>query len=417
MISVEPILALMQRECQPAYAGVMELAELDALLTPEAMRLIDELDPVETASDVARTVSRLRAAGHGPELVSAVVGQVRLRQRAAQKFGEFASRMLFTRAGLEQATRMSVSAHHAGRFARAGLTGVADLGSGIGGDSLALAALGIRVLAIEADDVTAALAAYNLAAFRDQVEVRQGLAEEADITGVQGAWLDPARRTKGHTETRRISVADYSPSLTWAFALARTMPTGIKLGPAFDRDEIPEEFEAQWISVDGSTVELVLWSGPLARDGVGRAALVIRGDSAHEITAPHDAVDEPLRALGRYLYEPEGAVIRARLIGEVARALQAGPMSDGIAYLTGDDDRTSPFAARFRVRETFPADPKTLAREMHARGIGTLEIKKRGVDIDPAEFRKKLKLRGSGSATLFITRAGDKRVAVLADRE
>ncbi|MGO1797907.1 MAG: SAM-dependent methyltransferase, partial [Microbacterium gubbeenense] len=90
----------------------MELAELDALLTPEAMRLIDELDPVETASDVARTVSRLRAAGHGPELVSAVVGQVRLRQRAAQKFGEFASRMLFTRAGLEQATRMSVSAHH-----------------------------------------------------------------------------------------------------------------------------------------------------------------------------------------------------------------------------------------------------------------------------------------------------------------
>lgn len=395
----------------------MELAELDALLTPEAMRLIDELDPVETSSDVARTVSRLRAAGYGPELVSAVVGQVRLRQKAETKFGRFARRMLFTRAGLEQATRMSVSAHHAGRFARSNISSVADLGSGIGGDSLALAALGIRVLAVEADDVTAALAAYNLAPFRDATEVRHGLAEETDLTGIEGIWLDPARRTKGHTETRRIAAADYSPALDWAFALARTTPTGIKLGPAFDRDDIPQDVEAQWISVDGSTVELVLWSGSLARDGVRRAALVIRGDSAHEITAPHDAPDEPVRGLGQYLYEPEGAVIRARLIGDVARTLRAGPLSESIAYLTGDEDTTSAFAARFRVRETFSADPKTLAREMHERGIGTLEIKKRGVDIDPAAFRKKLKLRGNGSATLFLTRAGERRIAILADRE
>ncbi len=395
----------------------MEHAELDALLTPEAMRLIDDLDPVETTADVARTVSRLRAAGHGPELVSAVVGQVRLRQRAGAKFGEFASRMLFTRAGLEQATRMAVSAHHAGRFARAGISSVADLGCGIGGDSLALAALGMRVLAVEADEITAALAAYNLASFRDATEVRHGRAEETDLAGAEGIWLDPARRTKGHAETRRVAAADYSPPLDWAFALARTMPTGIKLGPAFDRDGIPDDVEAQWISVDGSTVELVLWSGSLAREGVGRSALVIRRESAHELTAPADADDEPVRDLGRFLYEPEGAVIRARLIGDVARSLDAGPVSEGIAYLAGDADLVSPFAVRFRVRETLPADPKALARELHARDIGALEIKKRGADIDPAAFRKKLKLRGSASATLFLTRIGGKRAAILADRE
>src|SRR5690606_29083937 len=147
----------------------MEHAELDALLTPEAMTLLDELDPVETTNDVARVVSRLRAAGLGPDLVSAVVGQSRLRHRASAKFGEFAHHMLFTRAGLAQATRMSVSAHHAGRFARASIGSVADLGCGIGGDSLAFASLGLRVTSVDADEVTVALAAYNLRPFGDAV--------------------------------------------------------------------------------------------------------------------------------------------------------------------------------------------------------------------------------------------------------
>jgi len=394
----------------------MEHAELDALLTPEAMTLLDGLDPVQTTNDLARVVTRLRAAGHGPDLVSAVVGQSRLRHRAAAKFGEFAGRMLFTRAGLEQATRMSVSAHHAGRFARAGLRRVADLGCGIGGDSLALAALGLDVLAVDADEVTAALAAYNLRPFGDAVEVRHGTAETTALDGVDAVWLDPARRTTGHSETRRVRADDYSPSLDWVFELASRIPAGIKLGPAHDRDALPERCEAQWISVDGSTVELVVWTGTLAREGVGRAALVIRGGSAHELTAPADTPDEPVRELGAFLHEPEGSIIRARLIGDVARSLGAGPVAERIAYLTGDADARSPFATTFRVRETLPADPKPLARALRERGIGTLEIKKRGVDIDPAEFRKKLKLSGSEKATLFVTRIGGRRTAILADR-
>ena len=45
-----------------------------------------------------------------------------------------------------------------------------------------------------------------------------------------------------------------------------------------------------------------------------------------------------------------------------------------------------------------------------------LEIKKRGVDVDPAQFRRKLELRGDAEATLILTRIGAKRVAILADR-
>lgn len=394
------------------------MSELRALLTPAGLELLDALGPVTSTAEAAAAVSRLRAAGHSPDLVSAVVGQAHLRARAAAKFGPFAARMLFTRAGLEQATRLGVAARHAQRIRRAGLTSVADLGCGIGGDALAFAGAGLAVHAVDADEVTAALAAYNLAPFGDDATVRHATAE--DVLGEpvpgQAIWMDPARRTSGHSETRRVSADDYSPSLDWAFAVAAQRPTGIKLGPAHDRDALPADAETQWVSADGSVVELVVWSRELAREGVRRSALMIRGERSHELTGPADAEDAPVRPLGAFLHEPDGAVIRARLIGDVARSLDAGMLDPRIAYLTSDAALTSPFVQSFRVRETLPITPKTINAALKTHGIGRIEIKKRGVDVDPAAFRRKLTLRGDAEATLILARFGDQRRAILADR-
>lgn len=390
------------------------MSELTALLTREGLALLDEVGAVESSADVARSVSRLRAAGHSPDLVSAVVGQAHLRVKARAKFGEFADRMLFTRAGLEQATRLKVATMHAVRLRRAGITRVADLGCGIGGDSLAFAGAGLAVDAVDADEVTSAIAAYNLAPFPN-ASVRRGTAEQS-LPDAGAVWLDPARRTAGHSETTRTSAADWSPSLDWCIEVARRHPTGIKLGPGLDRDHIPDDVEAQWVSAEGSVVELVLWSGELARDGIRRSALVMQAGETHEITAAADVDDEPARALGAYLHEPDGAVIRARLIGEVARMLEAGMVDEQIAYLTGDAALTSPFVQSFRVRETMSANVKTINQALRAHDIGRLEIKKRGMDLDPAAFRKKLSLKGSNAATLILTRTASGRVAILADR-
>jgi len=394
------------------------MSELRALLTPAGLELLDGTGEVTSTAEAAAAVSRLRAAGHSPDLVSAVVGQAHLRARAAAKFGPFAARMLFTRAGLEQATRLAVAARHAQRLRSAGMTNVADLGCGIGGDALAFAGAGLEVLAVDADEVTAAIAAYNLAPFGESVTVRHSTAEWALGEPVPGraVWMDPARRTSGHSETRRVSADDYSPSLDWAFAVAAQQPTGIKLGPAHDRDALPDDAETQWVSADGSVVELVVWTRELARAGVRRSALVIRGDRSHELTAAADADDAPVRDLGEYLHEPDGAVIRARLIGDVARSLDAGMLDPRIAYLTSDAAVTSPFVQSFRVRETLPLNAKRINAALRAGGIGRLEIKKRGVDVDPAAFRRTLTLRGDAEATLLLVRIGDKRHAILADR-
>ncbi|KRE21079.1 class I SAM-dependent methyltransferase [Agromyces sp. Soil535] len=394
----------------------MDRAELVELLSPEGLRLLDSLPVWDSKGDIVRIVSELRRQGHPPGLVATVLSQSKLRAKAVVKFGEFASRMLFTEAGLEQATRLRVAALHAGRFARADIRHVADLGCGIGGDALALAAVDLEVTAADADEVTAAIAAYNLTPF-PKVRVLHARAEEVPLGGIGGAWLDPARRTTSGGTTRRIAdAADYSPSLDFAFGLAERMPVGMKLGPGTDRGVVPAGAEAQWVSIDGDVVELAVWQGAVARPGIGRAALVIRDDGAAELTAAADSEDAPVGPLGDYLYEPDGAVIRARLIGDLARANGAWMLSDGIAYLTADARFDSPFARGFRVVERLPADERQLRQALAARGVGTLEIKKRGVDVDPAALRTRLKLRGDERATIVLTREEGRHVALLVER-
>ena len=390
----------------------METLELVELLSPEGLRLLDSLPEWSSTDDVVRSVAALRKEGYGPGLVAAVLSQSRMRARARSKFGPFADRMLFTESGLEQATRLQVAAQHAGRFQKAGISWVADLGCGIGADALAIAALDLEVTGVERDEVTAAIAAFNLAPWSN-ARIEHEDATRFALDGVDGVYLDPARRTS----SRRLgNPADWSPSLEFAFDVARRFPTGIKLGPGVDRSLIPDECEAQWISVGRDVLEVGLWFGGLARPGIRRAALIVSDQGTSELTAGADSADADLGDLGDYLYEPDGAVIRARLIGDLVRSVGGRMLDHSIAYFTADEPIASPFAAGFRVREVFPFDEKLLKRELATRKVGTLEIKKRGMDVDPATLRARLALKGPNSATLILVRAGGKRLALLADR-
>lgn len=390
----------------------MDTAEVAALLTPEALGLLDSLDRPESPPDALTLVASLRQAGHPAERVHAVLNQLRLRAKAREKFGDFAARLLVTPEGIEQATRLDVASHHAARFARAGITRIADVGCGIGGDSLAFAGIGLDVVAIESDPATAALAAYNLAVF-DSVTVENADATKRDFTDVEGMWFDPARRDGSK---RSLDPDTWQPSLAWVFEQAALRPSGIKLGPGVDHDLLPEGCEAQWVSYRGSVLECVVWTGVLARPGVGRSALVIGTTETREMIAPGPVADQPVGELEEFLYEPDGAVIRAQLIGDLARELGGHMIDPTIAYITSAREHHTLLAPGFRVLESVPYSAKALQRMVRSRQLGVVEIKKRGIDVDPAALRKTLPLSGSASATLILTRVRGKKVAILAER-
>jgi hypothetical protein len=390
----------------------MDDGEVRALLTPESLTLLEDTEPPATSDQVVALVTALRKVGHPQERVRAVVNQLVLRKKATAKFGDFAKRLLFTQEGLEQATRLAVASHHAGRFQSAGITSVADCGCGIGGDSFAFAGLGLRVLALEQDAATAALASYNLAPF-PLVTVEQADATNQDFSDVEALWIDPARRTNSH---RLSNPDDWLPSLTWVFEMATKKPAGIKLAPGMDRNLIPADMEAQWVSHQGDVVELVLWSGVLHREGITRSALVMNFRGSQEISAPADSPDQPVGPLQKYLYEPDGAVIRARLIGAVAREMNGSMLDSSIAYFSSATRHTSPLVQGFRIIETVPYTTKNVESLVARADLGQLEIKKRGIDVDPAELRGTLALTGRGEATLILTRVKGVKTAILAKR-
>ena len=170
----------------------MDAAGLTRLLSPQGWALLGALPPYDESRPLAIS-ERLRNDGLDPVLVAAALTQSRLRAKAHDKLGAFADGMLFTPTGLEQATRLEVAARHAQRYVAAGVTHVADLTCGIGADAMAFAGLGLRVLAIDADELTAAVATVNLRHFPES-EVRHADSLTVDLTGIDGAYADPARR-------------------------------------------------------------------------------------------------------------------------------------------------------------------------------------------------------------------------------
>ena len=370
-----------------------------SLLTPEGRALLDEVHGTDPAQELA-VATRLRRE-HPAELVSAALGQARLRQRAVAKFGaEDAERMFFTPNGVEQSTRTSVATYRARRFQELGVRSVADLCCGIGGDAIALARTGIRVLAVDRDPLTAAVARANTEALglADLIEVREADVTEVDTTTYDAVFVDPARRGG---RGRIFDPEAYSPPLSWAVDAALKAPrAALKVAPGIPHEAVPAEAEAEWISDGGDVKEAVLWFG--TEPGLVRATLL----PGPRVLRGRGMPDPQVRPVGRYLYEPDGAAIRAHLVAEVAEELDGGLIDETIAYITTDELRPTPYATAYEITDQLPFGVKKLKALLRERGVGVLTVKKRGSAVEPEELRRKVLPKGHGphSATVFLTR-------------
>ncbi|MFF1926392.1 methyltransferase domain-containing protein [Streptomyces sp. NPDC058221] len=379
------------------------LAGFLTLRTPEGAELLAGLRSYDPATELA-TATRLRRS-HPAALVSAALGQARLRQRAVAKFGaEDAHRMFFTPNGVEQATRTSVAAHRAGRFAGAGVRSVADLCCGIGGDAIALARAGISVLAVDRDPLTAEVARANAAALGLDalIEVRCADVTEIDTSPYDAVFVDPARRGG---RGRIFDPEAYSPPLSWATEAALKAPrAALKLAPGVPHEAIGPQAEAEWISDGGDVKEAVLWFGEGFEAGSYRATLLPSGAT---LSAPAVLPAPPVGPVGRYLYEPDGAVIRAHLVADIVDRCAGRLIDPMIAYVTSDELYESPYTAGYEITDQLPFNVKRLKALLRERKVGVLTVKKRGSPVEPEELRRKMKLQGPHSATVFLTRVAD----------
>jgi hypothetical protein len=387
----------------------MDPAALAALRTPEGSRALAAAAEV-AGGDPLAAANALRSAGIAADVAAAALTQAELRLRAVAKFGSDAAEMWFTRAGLEQATRAVVARRRAVRLAAAGASHVADLGCGIGSDTLAFARAGLRVTAVDADAATAAVAAANVAAFGldDRVSVRHATAESLSLHGLDAAFCDPARRLGGR---RVFDPSAYAPPWTFVTSLIDAVPrTVVKVAPGIDHGMVPAGAEAEWVSVDGDVVEAALWCGPLAT--VARRATLLSRSAEVRLVGSGTAA-APVGSIGRYVYDPDGAVVRAHLVAEFAATVDGRLGDASIAYVYADTADATPFARGYEVHDVMPFSLKRLRAALRQRDIGQVTIKKRGSALEPAQLRRDLKLRGSGALTIVLTRVAKRPTALL----
>jgi SAM-dependent methyltransferase len=386
----------------------MDLEAFRWLLTDAGQALLARAaeaseDPLEAAAELRRDAS--------PEHVAAALTQASLRRRAEAKFGDLAPRMYFTPDGLEQATRFTVAEHRAARLQAARTESVVDLGCGIGGDLIAFAGAGITAAGIDLDPVRVEVARANLAALDLGGAVMVADATVLDLDPFAVAFADPARRgARGRT----FSVEDWTPPWTFVETLLRR-DSCVKVAPGIPHELIPEGVEAEWVSDHGEVKEAALWSGRLAT--TARRATVI-GDGGLATLTDEDLPD-PVPVTpptpGGFLYEPDGAVIRAGLVQAVAAGVSGGLVDEHLAYVVSDAAYRTPFARSYRIVEELPHREKPLRAALRERGVGRLTIKKRGVTVVPDELRKRLALTGEGEATIVLTRAAGRGICLLVE--
>lgn len=393
----------------------MELATITFFTGPEGCALLDELAGRDTSeANLLPLLTELRRT-LAPERAGAALSLARQRTLAAAKFSRAAD-MFFTPDALEQASSEPVSAWRARRFAGAGYSRVADLGCGVGGDTLALAGIpGAQVVGLDRDPVRLVMARANVAAYgRAAHMICADLADALPLRDVPAAFFDPARRDNGR---RLFSVRDYQPPLDvltrWSFD-----GWAVKLSPGVNLDEL-RSFQAagagvEFVSLGGDLKEAVLWGG--AFGFAGCAATRLDDDGMGETLWPEDVPAPPLSPPRAYLYEPDPAIIRAGLLGELAAELGLAMyrLDETIAYLTADAYVPSRWARAWPVIAWQPFHLKRLRADLRARGIGRVTVKKRGSPLMPEELVRKLRLDGAGdSAVVVLTRLAGQHSAIL----
>jgi hypothetical protein len=395
----------------------VDAADLAWLQTPAGRAATERATALLAAGDELRA---LRALGRdcAPHEARATVALVLGRRSLARKLPD-ADALWCDREAAEQTSHLLVARHLAQRFASCRY--VADLGAGMGGDALALAAFA-RVLAVDRDPARLAMVAANAATrgLTERIEIIEAdLATWEPPAGLDGAWCDPARRDEGD---RRLLPESWSPPLSRALALVGHAPGGgVKLAPGIDLDALPADAEIEFVSLGRGLRAAVAWVGTLAR--APRTATVLDEDGgAAVLTGDPDTGAAEVREPGAYLYDLDPAVGRAGLVERLAHDLGARKLDDTIAYLSADEARPTPFARRYRVLTWLPFAERRLLDVLRTHAAGRVEVTRRGSPVDTNALERRLQRALNGDASrpplvVALTRVRGEHIAIVCERD
>lgn len=357
------------------------VTELDFLLADCAAGspLINDATSYQlTKKSLVQDLSHLRKA-HG-EHARALVELVQ-----ARRSGKLPESWLMDSESVQQATPPVVAAWRAEVLKAAGVESAVDVTCSIGTELYALSSAGLCVLGGDLDHQRLRMARFNVP---EVPVVRMDALRPAFAGDLKSGVVvaDPARR---NSSGRIAKLEDLQPPLPELLDCYDKMV--VKCAPGIDYSEFDGHVEV--VSVDGGVKETCLYSPAIL--GRGRRAVVIGASSVKETVTSDEPETDRAGGVGRYIVDPDGAIVRAGLVRQYAARHGLWQLDPHIAYLTGDE---LPAGVRgFEVVEEVPL--KKARSALVGLGAKSVEILVRGVDVDPDELRKKWKLKkGAGIA-------------------
>jgi hypothetical protein len=101
-------------------------------------------------------------------------------------------------------------------------------------------------------------------------------------------------------------------------------------------------------------------------------------------------------------------------VAELAERIGGRLADPEIAYLYTDEPVDTPLARRLEITDVLPFSLKRLRALLRQRGVGRLEIRKRGSALEPDRLRRDLRLSGPAAASLVLTRVAGAPTVLLA---
>jgi len=310
--------------------------------------------------------------------------------------------------GLRFATPEVVAKYRAGRLKCSVL---ADISCGIGGQAVCFAEECNRVYGVDIDGERLECARRNAGVYGvDNITFIEGDAlspqvveQVADADIIFSDPARPAEEDVRQTDSLRPGI----PMVMEAYRDV-TDSFAFEAPPQMPPERIDFDCEREYLSVDGQLNRLTLYFGPLKR--CERSAVVLKGGRHYRLESGVDApvvipeVDEPRV----YAFEPDPAVVKAGLLGELAGGLggkvELVRIDARRSLLTSDVLLESLFFKhRYRVLDRVPLDCRKVNRSLMGHGMGKAVIRFR---IAPEKYwdarnRIENELMGEGIAHLF----------------
>ncbi|HEX2869556.1 MAG TPA: class I SAM-dependent methyltransferase [Ignavibacteriales bacterium] len=398
--------------------------ELEELMKDEPREFIRE----HMGDDPDRLA--LKFGGNASLPIRAIAEEIRCIKKARVKLPRLSEHaLIYEKTALEQASSELTAGFKASLFSG---RRIIDLTGGLGIDDIFFSRSFKEVLYCEQNPLLTKIFEHNIHLLGiSNIKVNYGSSIEILQTFPENyfdlIYADPARRDLNR---RFIGLKSCSPDVVELMPkmLEKSEKVLIKASPAIEFEEVKREFSSNLkefivVSVDNECREVLLL---LERNAGGDKGIIIRSvlidsDTGRQRVFSGDSKTASEKRISpgvlKYFYEPDSAVIKARLSTKIAEEFSLFFLNRSVDYLTSEESISNFPGRTFEVINVLPYRTKEIKFYLSSKGITSANISRRDFPDPPEKIRKLLGLKDGGAEYLFFTKDSSGRPIVILCRK